>query len=233
MANNWQCYFKKVPDKITVGDSLILLCDGDSKLNLTEPVQIEFLDGKQNYSLVVLKTIQKEDYFLALQTAPYRTGPFEQSFYITDGRNKIQIDNLTFEVQSVLTKQELMPYGPFGPFKLKPDLGYVFGIGLSIIVLAFFASLFVYRFFKRKKFARSVLNRSSHLNPSKFFVVNLRKEQKDLIQSVQYLEHLFKTFLEDCLLIPAVNQSNGRIIKNLKSIIRLYIREKEQISVRF
>ncbi|MCZ0932985.1 MAG: hypothetical protein OXJ52_07525 [Oligoflexia bacterium] len=230
MANNWQCYFKRAPNKITVGDSLNLLCDGDSKLDLTEPVKIEFLDKKQDYSLVVLKTLKREDYFLALQVTPYRTGRFEQSFYITDGKNKLQIDNLSFEVQSVLTKKEAMPYGPYGPFKLKPDLWYVFGIGLSLIVLTFFASLFAYRFFKRKKFAQSVLNRPSHLNPSKFFVVNLRKEQKDLIQSLKYLEHLFKIFLEDCLLIPAVNQSQGQIMKNLKKYHpSLYKREGANI----
>ena len=216
MANNWQCYFKRVPDKITVGDSLSLLCDGETQLGLTEPVKIEFLDKKHDYSLVVLETLKKEDYFLALKVAPYRTGRFKQSFYITDGKKKLQIDNVSFEVQSVLTKQEAKPYGPFGPFKLKPDLWYAFGVGFSIIVLAFFTSLFIYRFFKRKKFVQSVLNRQSHLNPSKFFVINLRKEQKDLSQSTKYLERLFKTFLEDCLFIPAVNQSHRQIIKNLK-----------------
>ena len=214
MESNWQCYFKRVPDKLTVGDVLNLFCDGSDPLNLTETIQIEFLDRQYDYSLVVLKVLKQEDYFLALQVAPYRTGRFEQSFYITDRTNKMKIDNLSFEVQSVATKKE--PYGPYGPFKLNPDWLYVFGFSLSVIILAFFASLFAYRFFKRKKFVKTVLNRSSHLNPSKFFAIQLRKEQKDLSQSVKYLELLFKTFLEDRLFIPAVNQSNKLIMKNLK-----------------
>ncbi|MDE0091671.1 MAG: hypothetical protein OXN83_00095 [Oligoflexia bacterium] len=216
MDNYWQCYFKRVPDKITVGEALNLFCDGDTKLNLTAPVTIEFLDKQYDYSLVVLKTLKKEDYFLALQVAPYRTGRFEQSFYITDGKNKLKIDNLSFDVQSVLTKKSVKPYGPYGPFKLGPDSLYVFVFGFCVIALAFFASLFTYRFFKRKKFVQSVLNRHSYLNPSKFFAVNLRKEQRDLSQSVKYLEHLFKIFLEDCLFIPVVNQSHKQIIRNLK-----------------
>ena len=230
MENNWQCYFKRAPNKITVGDFLNLLCDGPTQLELADPVKIEFLDKKQNYSLVVLETLKKEDYFLALKVAPYRTGRFKKSFHITDGKKKLQIDNLSFEVQSVLTKKATKPYGPFGPFKLQPDLLFVFGFGLSIIVLAFFVSLFIYRFFHRKKFAQSVLNRLSHSNPSKFFIVNLRKEQKDLSCSLKHLEHLFKTFLEDCLLIPAVNQSNKKIMKQLKKYHRrLYKKEGANI----
>ena len=214
MESNWQCYFKRIPDKITVGEILNLFCDGSSPLNLTAPIQIEFLNRQYDYSLVVVKTLKREDYFLALQVVPYRTGRFEQSFYITDGKNRLKIDNLSFEVQSVLTKKE--PYGPYGPFKLSPDWLYVFGFSLSVVVLAFFTSLFAYRFFKRKKFIKTVLNRHSHLNPSKFFAVHLRKEQKDLSQSVQYLEGLFRIFLEDRLFVPAVNQSDKLIMKNLK-----------------
>ena len=216
MEKNWQCYFKKAPDKITVGDSLNLLCDGETALKLKEPIRIEFLDKKHDYSLVVLETLKKEDYFLALKAAPYRTGAFKQSFYITDGENKLQIDNLSFKTQSVLTRQDVKPYGFYGPFKLKPDPLYVLGFGLSALVLAFFSCLFAYRFFKRKKFIQSILSRQSHLNPSKFFAVHLRKEQKDLRESVKYLEHLFKIFLEDCLFIPAVNQNHNQIMKHLK-----------------
>ena len=227
MENNWQCYFKNIPSQITVGDSLNLLCDGETPLELKEPLRIGFLDKKYDYSLVILETLKKEDYFLALKVAPYRTGSFEQSFYITDGKSKLKIDNLSFEVQSVLTKQQpAKAYGPFGPFKLNPNLLYAFGFGLSLIVLAFLTSLFAYRIFKRKKFIQSVLNKPSHFNPSKFFAVNLRKEQKSLRQSVSYLEHLFKTFLEDCLLIPAVNQSHQQIIKNLKKYHSSLYKEK-------
>ena len=216
MAKAWQCYFKDSPKQITVGDSLKLLCGGEGPLELKEPIKIQFLDNRHDYSLVVLETLKKEDHFLALRTAPYRTGRFKHSFYITDGKNKLQIDNLSFEVQSVLTQKAVQPYGPYGPFRLNPDLLYIIVFSLSIFILAFFSSLAAYRFFKRKKFIQSVLNRQAHLKPSKFFVVNLRKEQKDLIQSVKHLDILFKTFLEDCLFIPAAGKSNKFIIKHLK-----------------
>ena len=147
---NWQCYFKRIPDKITVGEILNLFCDGDTELKLTAPVKIEFLDKKNEYSLVVLNTLNQEDHFLALQVVPYRTGKFEHSFYITDGNNKLKIDNLSFEVYSVLKKQEIKAYSPYGPFKLNPNLLFVFGLGLSVIVVAFFSSLFAYRFLKEK-----------------------------------------------------------------------------------
>ena len=216
MANAWQCFFKDAPKQITVGDTLNLFCDGETPLKLKSPIKIEFLDNSHDYSLVVLDTLKREDYFLALKTAPYRTGSFEQSFYITDGENKLQIDNLSFEVQSVLTQQSAQPYGPYGPFRLNPDLLYMIGFGLCVFVLVFLSFLFFYRFLKRKRFVQSVLKRPAHLNPSKFFVLGLRKEQKDLIQSVGYLGSLFKAFLEDCLFIPAVDKSNKQIIKNLK-----------------
>ena len=216
MAKDWQCYFKRVPDKLTVGDTLNLLCDGQTKLELKEPIKIEFLDRKDDYSLVVLETLKKEDYFLALKVVPYKTGLFDKKFYITDGQNKIQIDNLSFEIQSVLTKKETKAYGPYGPFRLKPDFWYTFSISLSFIVIAYFILLFTFRFFKRRKFLKSILKRGNHLKASKFFVVNLRREQKDLIHSIKYLDKIFKTFLEDSLFIPALNKTDKQIMKNLK-----------------
>ena len=147
MENNWQCYFKKIPDKITVGEPLNLFCEGDTKLELESPVKIEFLDRQDDYSLVILNTLKQEDYFLTFQVTSYRTGLFDKSFYITDGRNTVQIDNLSFEVQSVLTRKELKPYDPFGPFKLNPDVFFMAGLAFSILVSFLFSSFFVYRFF--------------------------------------------------------------------------------------
>ena len=217
MANGWQCYFKGVPKQITVGDSLNLFCDGDTPLKLKEPIKIEFLDESYNYSLVVLETLKKEDYFLALKTTPYKTGSFKQSFYITDGENKLQIDNLSFKVQSVLTKKLAKPYGPYGPFKLNPDLLYTVSFTLSILVLSVFSSMFIYRFIKRRSFIQAILKRPAHLKPSKSFVVSLRKEQKNLLQSAKHLETSFKLFLENCLFIPVIEKSNNQIMKSLKN----------------
>ena len=216
MASNWYCSFKDTPNSLTVGDTLSLLCSGETPIKFKEPLSLKFLDKKQDYSLVILETLKKEDYFLALKVSSYRTGDFKGSFYITDGKNQIQIDNLSFKTQSILTKKEVKPYGPYGPFRLKPDFWYVLSFGLSLTFLAVFALLFFYRFFKRNKFIQLVLNRKSYEKPSKFFAFNLRKEQSDLRESLKHLEMSFKVFLEDCLFIPAVNQSYKDIIKNLK-----------------
>lgn len=233
MENKWQCNFNKPPEQITVGQKLVMLCKGDQALSFNDPVRIEFLDNKQIYSLQVLKTLKKEDHFLALEVVSYRTGKFKSPFIITDGEKSLVIENFSFSVQSVLnkTKQPIKPHGPFGPFKPPLPLWY---LSTMILTLCFFTAcifIFLHRFFKRRKFIQKVLSRKTHLNPSKFFILNLRKQKKDSPHSLKILENLFKTFLEDLFFIPAVNQTNEQIMKSLKRYeYKIYKKEGQKIN---
>ena len=219
MKNNWICQFQNSPKKITVGQKLIMLCEGEESISFNQPVHIQFLDKKQAYSLHVLKTLNtKEKGFLALEVTSYRTGEFKKPFILTDGNQKILIKDFSFSVQSLLneTKKSPQVHGPFGPFKPPIHLWYLSTISISFIFLFSCLCIFLYRLFNRKTFIKTILRRNTYTNSSKSFILGLRKQKNTPLESLKQLEFLFKTFLEDHFFIPAIKESNKQILKNLK-----------------
>ena len=218
MENNWQCKFKNPPKQITVGQKLLMLCEGESKTTFKRPVHIEFVNNKDNYSLHILKTLNKDDYFLALEVTSYRTGTFQSPFIITDGEQSLIIKDLSFSVQSVLKaeQKQAKAHGPFGPFKPPLPLWYFATMIFVLSCLCACIFIFLNRLFKRRKFIQKILNRKPDLSPSKSFILGLRKQKTDSIPPVKNLEQLFKVFLEDLFFIPAVGQTREQIMKHLK-----------------
>ena len=228
MENYWQCNLNNPPKTITVGQKLIMVCDGEKKINLTKPLQIEFLEEQHKHSLSILKTFKIEDHFLALEVAPYRTGSFNHPFKITDGKQSLLIKDLSFSVQSILKDQKAQ--GPFGPFPAPFPSWYKPAWLLIFVFLIMGFGIFCYRLLKRKKFIQKILQRKTYLTPSKSFVIGLRKPQKDPIQAIKNLEQLFKTFLEDRFYIPARGHQTEQIMKNLKKYqIHAYKKEGQNI----
>ena len=215
MENIWFCQIKGAVRSITVGDSLILLCDGESKASFKkEHLSIEFLNPDHVYSLVLLEVLESENNFLVLKAAPYHTGAFEHPFYITDGEQSVKVENLSFEVQSLLTDKDTKSAGPFGPFFINTGFIFYFLFFAFCLIIGLF--VFFYRFFKRTRFVKQIFKRESYLNPSKAFIVGLRGDHESVKDLFENLEIKFKTFLEDCFLIPVHNQKEKKIMKQLK-----------------
>lgn len=230
MKIKWNCYFKNPPETITVGQKLLLLCDGEPKNKLQNPVRIEFLDKKHDYSLYVLKTLKTENNFLALEVTSYRIGQFKYPFVITDGEQGFAVEDLSFTVQSVIgTKQDTpKAYGPFGPFAPSLPLWFLLITIFSLVCLFISIFVFIKRLLKRKAFVQLVLNRKTYLDPSKFFILGLRKQTKNSDYSIKKLEMLFKSFLEDLFFIPAKNKTTIQIMKNLKKNQNLIYKKEGQ-----
>ncbi len=211
---------KKAPKKITVGDKFLLICDGESPSGLKPPVHIEFFNEKDNYSLHVLKSLDIKDYYLAMEVVSYRVGHFQSPFIITDGHRRLVIDNLSFTVHSVLTNKKgpIKPHGRIGPVKSWPSnnifkiINIVLFFGFTIYMLNY-----LYRFFKRKSFIQKVIKRESHQNPSKFFVLRLRRQKNNPPHQIKELQQSFKIFLEDLFLIPTTERNTYQIMQSLKA----------------
>ncbi len=218
MEYKWSCQFKNPPDPITVGQKLLMLCEGDAKKAFQDSIRIEFLDKKLDYSLYVLKALNREEHFLALKVAPYRTGDFKAPFIITDGKESLMIEDFSFSVQSVLkeSKQPAQPYGPYGPFKPPLPFWHLAALALSFGCLAGWLCILLNRLFKRKRYIQKILSRKNHLNPSKAFILGLRRLKIDSTSFAGDLERLFQAFLEDLFFIPAVGQTTDQIMKHLK-----------------
>lgn len=216
MEGNWSCYFQNPPNSITVGQKLILLCDGESKIDFKKDLKIQFLDSKHDYSLVILRTLNKGDNFLVLEVTSYKTGLFDQPFFLTDGKQSLEIQSLSFEVKSLLTPADKKAQGSLGPFQNSFYTTSFILLLFSFLCLTGLLSLFVYRFFKRNTFLRKVLKRKSYLDPFKSFVLHLRKDHESISALFKELEQGFKVFLENRLLISIQNQTTKKILKNLK-----------------
>ena len=214
MEKVWFCHFKETEDSITVGSVLSLYCDGEA---LKTPLKTKTLSlhTQQPYSLVLLKTLKTEKDFLALKVTSYRTGAFKTPFYITDGEQFIKVENLSFKVQSLLTKKDTKAHPAFGPFLTKSPyfMFSVFSFGCFLLILL----IFLYRFFKRTRFVKKTLKKRVPHSPSKSFTLRLRQEEGQLIDAIINLEKNFKTFLEEQLLIPVKKQKIEKIMTNLKT----------------
>ena len=213
MEKTWFCQLKKREGPITVGDLLILNCEGDV---LETPLQKESLSlqTQMNHSLVLLEPLKVEPHALSLKVTSYRTGLFESAFYITDGQQFVRAEGLQFQVQSLLTEKDQKPYPGLGPFVQKNSSVLFSVFFLSCFVLL--SCLFFYRFFKRTQFVKNILKKRKSSQPSKTFVIQLRKEKPNLKDQVVYLENNFKVFLEEQLLIPVQSKSRQKIMKNIK-----------------
>lgn len=215
MNQSWQCKFKTTPEQITVGQKLILVCQGEPKINLKLPLSIDFIDKKDKYSLHLLNTLKKEDQSLVLEVTSYRPGEFKKAFIITDGNQGLVIEDLSFSVQSVL-KENPTPPSPFGPFRPPVPLWHFSAIAFTFLGLLLCVLYGTNRILKRRKYIQKILARKNNLHPSQSFIVNLRKQEIESSDYKKNLEQIFKTFLEDLFLIPAINQSNSQIMKSLK-----------------
>ena len=214
MKGTASCSLKNSLQPITVGDPLVLVCKGAFSWDFKHPLFIELEDP--DYSLVVLKTLKQEDSVVELLVTSYRTGLFAKNFRIGDGEQFLTVNDLSFEVQSVLSAQDKNPAPAFGPFKSAGD-SFVLLISWFFLLCVFSCILvFGYRFFKRKNFIAKVIKRRKSLNPAKNFIWNLRKEPKKTEKKIHHLENSFKFFLEDYFLIPAIHQKNATILKQLK-----------------
>ena len=175
----WQCHFKHLPKQITVGQKLMLLCDGEKALRLSPPVHIQFPSDRQLYSLYVLKTIKVEDHFLALEVVSYRTGDFKGPFTVTDGERGFVVDDLSFSVRSVLEKKSpAQPHGPFGPFAPDPPLWLLVTTVFSFFCVILCGFIVLRRLLKRRRFINKLVKRKTYLNPAKAFIKGLRRQKR-------------------------------------------------------
>jgi len=211
MEKTWFCTLKEDHKSITVGDKLTLNCKGEA---LERPFKNQSLSlqTKKDHSLVLLKSLQTGKDSLSLQVTSYRTGIFEPPFLITDGMQSLKVNNLSFEVQSLLTEKDSKAHPAFGPF-LTQNPYFLFSVFFGCLFFSILA-LFFYRFLKRTFFVKRLLKKRSTKSPSQTFVLSLRKEEEDRDKAVFDLEKNFKIFLEARLLINAKTQKS--IMKELK-----------------
>lgn len=214
--DKWHCNITNKPKNLTVGETFSISCEGQNPVAFKTP-QITLSEQKDSHRLHVLKSSQKNLKSLELQVVSYRTGAFENiPFIITDGKNSVLGEGLSFSVESVLSKNPEKPNPSFGPWKTPYPIWWVFLSGAAIASLLVGLLIFGKVFSKRKEFVRKIQKRRGDLPPSKQFVNSLRKLDLESPNYIVYLSRFFRTFLENLLFIPVVKQPPSVVLKVLK-----------------
>lgn len=217
MTNQWKCHLKRSPKVITVGDPLLLSCDGEKAVSLKkDKLFIRFLQPEHKYKLHILEVAHLDSLSAELVVTPYRAGHFQESFFVTDGEQEFFVEGLTFSVKSLLPPNNpLSPHPPFGPWSAPLPLFY-FTLWVFVGILLLLVSAVKIRFFVlRKNFLKKVEARGV-ARPSKVFAQSVRKYDEREKGFTSHLEKNFKLFLENSFFIPAENKSPRQVIRSLK-----------------
>ena len=250
MDSKWTCQLKRAPQKITVGDEMLLSCEGEAPVPLKGDLKIIFPKKEDAFRLYVTKTLHVEDSYVDLKAASYRPGDFQGAFFVTDGARGFSVENLSFSVASVLAGREKpleKPHGPFGPWREPFPPWLAAAWGLAALLGAVSIGLVLKRFFERKRFAAKIQRRTRGARPSKIFIRAWRRREaaaarlsgapasapaagggekpkpqtaEESKSRIRDLEALFKAFLENLCLVPALNKSSRQILSGLKKYRR-------------
>ena len=216
MTNKWECHFKKRPEKITVGDLLLLSCDGRTPLPLNrENLSIRFPDPKHKYKLHILKTAHLDPLSAELAVTSYRAGDFRESFFVTDGEREFLVEGLEFSVQTLLPKTPLSPHPPFGPWSAPLPLFYLTLWGFVLLFFLLISALRIQAFLLRKKFLKKVES-GRNMRPAKTFARSVRRYDEKKPDFIPLLEKSFKLFLENSFFVPAEGASPSQTLRALK-----------------
>ena len=147
----------------------------------------------------------------------YRTGAFENKpFIITDGKNSVLGEGLSFSVESVLPEKPVKPHPAFGPWKTPYPLWWLSLSGVAVFLLLMGLMIFGRIFFKKRTFIRKIQSRRGESLPSKRFIIALRRLDIESSNYVKDLSRFFRIFLEDLLFIPTLEQPASTVQKFLK-----------------
>ena len=216
MTNPWRCHLKKFPKVITVGDPLLLSCDGEKSVSFKkEKLFIRFPQPEHKYKLHILEVLHLDSLSAELLVTSYRAGDFRESFFVTDGEQEFFVEGLEFSVKTLLPPTPLSPHPPFGPWSASLPLFYFTLWGFVGILLVLISTLWIRFFVSRKKFLKKVESRGV-TRPSKVFAQAVRKYDEQNKDFISLLEKNFKLFLENSFFIPAENKTPKQIVRSLK-----------------
>lgn len=246
----WSCEFQEQSRPLaewTVGDTYLLSCQGTVvEERFSDKTQVIFEDDSLAYSLYVLEVLYA-DYdraqFLVTGYKP-TAEPIRPTFILSDGQTQVQVENLSWSVQTVIDSQESMhvePYPPYGPFWLSLPMGYWLAIVLFFTVLLFFFGRFLWRWNQRKKLLDKLTHQSTALEPYHQFnkewralmrkysspVLQSKEEEKKLLFYVERLDQSVRSYLMYQFKVPAMEWTSNMILKDIKKYHKKIYRQCE------
>ncbi len=238
----WDCQVQGLDDKsqavplgsapLTVGQKFFLHCEGASVLLEQEKVSLQ-MDKKEQYVLRLLETKDLNDHGASFIATSYLVGKNQpQSLFLTDGKSRVALHGLRYELRSVIDQKEnpqRQPYGPIAPFALAWPMWFWFSL---IFILLFIGTILFFRLRKRaqrKKLLQELARHGTAVSPYNQFNKDLRRlarqfpmktEQKWETQTVaNYLTEInqsFRWYLARELVVPALQWGPRQILRDIR-----------------
>ena len=164
------CTFE-TPSKFTVGDVKILNCEGKFPKTLGK-LKIEFPNSSDKYALKILDIQSFSDHRLVLKVSGYRPGDYTHShFIITDGVQSYTVENLSWNISSVLNKtKEVQPYPPYGPWKPPFPQWSLWSLGFIFLILIGWMLFQIKKIFMQNKLKNRIMDRLKGKTPLEYFI---------------------------------------------------------------
>lgn len=235
---SWECDLKAldekgntadIPENLTVGTKLSLVCEGSPIELKRESLKIENVE-QFKYSLILLETKDLKETGGSFIVTSWRAS--EMKFYpvLTDGSKRVDLGEIEFTVASSIDPQsnpEGKPYPPWSVLEVSWPLwvwmiGAIFGLALlGVIGFAVHISL------RRKRLLKLLEKNPTALSPYNQFNKEFRKITRPLPTLKTWsaeeagaffteLESSFRWFITREMIIPAIDASPARVLKELK-----------------
>lgn len=221
-------------NSLTVGHVFYLNCEGEwPKL---EKLSLELRSGDKNPdTLKLLALEQKSETLAQLKLVSYVPGEHQfQAVQLVDNEHSVLLGDVKITVASVQNSQSPVqePYPAMGPVKLEMPLIYPLSLGGILILLALALVYRIWRQRQKRKLLEQMRVGESALSPYHDFYKGLRGLQRsfaeNLAQSAQDLNRLYRLYIGRTFKTPALNWRNGRILADIKSSHREYLKENKK-----
>lgn len=227
------CQFLNSNEEWTVGDIHTLSCTASNSFSIKQ-ARIHFEDSKDQYSLHVLNTNQKNATQVDFKVASYKVETFSSQtlFIMSSSGEWFKTSNLSWSVRSTL-KKDSKPHDLYGPYALD---GFSALFYISILIGAFLLGSFLYQtfiFFKKQKLKKEMKAYQASQAPAQELYKAVRKwNKKD--ESIDLLYQALIRYLTRSFNEPFFSMKQHEVLKCLKKRCKKWpAYKKKQILVFF
>lgn len=224
---SWTCNLSKNAD-ITVGEKLLLACDGSTQGLVHEELQLktaQLNDEVPPLSLLSVKTFTPEK--VELVVTSYRTGEHKSADVVLyDGKTKMELTGFDWAVKSILKQDPANPPQPFGSFPMiSLSYPYWFWILLVLVISAIIGLPYLQyqRMKERKKAFDDLKNLEAALSPLDTFFKGIRRMEKALevghVSERGFADQIdkdFRVYLSRTLHLPAHIWKSNQTLNEIK-----------------
>lgn len=242
----WSCEFKEAPsapalNALTVGSKFTLNCHGDLAVPWAkgQPVTPVFPQKEQAYSLAILETSRLEENDVTFVVTGYKAGKHEPEYIrFVQGDKGFEFVKPKWQIQSVLKQGEQpQPYPPFGPWALSLPIWIMVAALIALLLILYFAIRTIRRRGQRRRMLDELKLHRTALSPLHQFYRDSRllrrkihnaKTVEDLKKISEELDREFRLYVLRQFQIPALDWSDGEILRDLKKRHRRVYRQSSE-----